>query len=56
MRDPRKIEVPVRFGLYVVLGGLGVWAVHNDLLVITYATSVLALVLWYSLAGKERRL
>jgi hypothetical protein len=55
MRDPRKIDVPVRFGLYIFLGGLGVWAVHNELLLIAYATSVVALVLWYALFGKERR-
>ena len=55
MRDPRKIDVPVRFGVYVVVGGFGVWAVRNELLLIVYAISVVALVLWYALAGKERQ-
>jgi hypothetical protein len=48
MRSPRNIAVPERFGVYVVVAGFAVWALHTGTLLLIYGVSVAALVvrLW----------
>jgi hypothetical protein len=48
MRSLRNIEVPERFGVYVILAGICVWALRSNLLLLAYAVSLVALVvgLW----------
>lgn len=46
MRDLNQIQVPPRFGVYVVLGGIAVWIIRSNLLTLTYAIAIVTLVFY----------
>jgi hypothetical protein len=52
IRDLGQIQVPVRFGVYVALGGAAAWVVHTSLFVWIWMVGCVLLVAWYLLKGK----
>ncbi|HEY7116947.1 MAG TPA: hypothetical protein VH475_10195 [Tepidisphaeraceae bacterium] len=51
MKNLQQIKVPVRFGVYAVLGGAGAWLAQSELFLAVYATAMIAVVVWYWRSG-----